>query len=864
VVKGSRRTFLKGSAAVGGGLLASRLATGPLETLLAASPKAATAKEEWLPTTCWIGKQDCGILARAINGRVVKLEGNPAHPRNQGTLCPKGAGQIMALYDYNRLGAPLVRTNGKGVPGEWRRVSWDQALDLLAEKINEAREQAAATNPANSLIAWQVGRSHSSAVQNTAFAATIGADVYTHSALCGDAGRRADDITVGSYDSLHADFRHTRYLLNWGWNLTEAGGNVMCWLAWNQQLLDARERGMKIVHIDPRLRSAGPFADEWLPIKPGTDMALALALCHEIIAQGTIDREYLVHHTNAAFLVQDDGALLRLDGKEQVWDSHSGGPRPFDAAEIAPALEGAFVFQGRSFKPAFQLFKDHVAQFTPGWAAQVCGLSADDIRHVARDLGQYAMIGSTTVIDGVPLPYRPVAVAGYHAFQQELGTQSARAIIMVFMLLGAIEAVGGPRFSLTWGVHANHRYWDTAAVKDPPYNIWLKDSKFFPGVNSKAPTMIFKVMADPARYGVEEKSVPRVYIIQKANPAASYPDTRVVGEALKKMFVAVVDPFLSKTADLYGDVVLPAATMEKYDGPVSASNQYMGGTAIRVPVTQPLFQSKSETEIYLDLCEKLGLLHGENGYLDRINRALALSEMPLPLDTKPSVEEIYDRWASEKMEKAPGLVPGAARKQLWLTGPVKATSFYGSAANPPFGGIRGRLYAEPLVRLREQMKAKGAEEVYWRDFTPFPTWRSPTMEASPREYDLVLISPKKIEFKQSRGSYVPLLAELAPEQRLAMNPAAARKRFIKDGDEVWVESHNAITGEKRKVKTNVELTEGIRPDVVAMPHHYGEIARHPWVEGQGPTPNDLFFTGEGYVDMTQNQSFLVRVRVFRA
>ncbi len=77
------------------------------------------------------------MLARRVNGRVVKFEGHPDHPRNYGTLCPKGQAQIMAVYDPNRVKAPLVHTKKKGVPGQWRQVSWDEALTLVAEKIKE-------------------------------------------------------------------------------------------------------------------------------------------------------------------------------------------------------------------------------------------------------------------------------------------------------------------------------------------------------------------------------------------------------------------------------------------------------------------------------------------------------------------------------------------------------------------------------------------------------------------------------------------------------------------------------------------------------------------------------------------------------
>ncbi|MBI2940383.1 MAG: hypothetical protein HYY04_08090 [Chloroflexi bacterium] len=109
---------------------------------------------------------------------------------------------------------------------------------------------------------------------------------------------------------------------------------------------------------------------------------------------------------------------------------------------------------------------------------------------------------------------------------------------------------------------------------------------------------------------------------------------------------------------------------------------------------------------------------------------------------------------------------------------------------------------------------------------------------------------------------MPLLAELQRQQRLEINPAAARAKGIADGDEVWVESHNALTGETRKVRVVASYRESIRPDTVGMPHHYG-LWSHPWAKEQGPTPNSLFFTGEGYVANTADQSFHVKVRVFK-
>ncbi|HLB11861.1 MAG TPA: molybdopterin dinucleotide binding domain-containing protein, partial [Dehalococcoidia bacterium] len=194
-------------------------------------------------------------------------------------------------------------------------------------------------------------------------------------------------------------------------------------------------------------------------------------------------------------------------------------------------------------------------------------------------------------------------------------------------------------------------------------------------------------------------------------------------------------------------------------------------------------------------------------------------------------------------------------------GKIKATQKYGYATSPPFGGVLHRLYGESLLRIQGEMKSKGAEEVYWRDYTALPTWRQPTMDSSPADYDLYLISFKQVEHKQSRTTS-PLLRELSPEQRCEMNAKAASARGIQDGDEVWVESQNAVTGETRRVKTKARVVQGIRPDTVAMSHHFGMWTHSRTKEG-GPTPNSLFHTMEGYVTNTADQTFQVKVRVYK-
>jgi anaerobic selenocysteine-containing dehydrogenase len=199
--KTSRRTFMKGTGLVGGTLLLSRFVPelawlsdgqpgGPGQASLSTSTQEYS--DEWVATACWIGKQDCGLLARTINGRVVKLEGHPDHPRNRGKLCPKGVAQITDLYDPRRLTTPLIRTNAKGQPGEWREASWDEALNVVAERFKEAK----AKDPR--LAAMASGRDKVGAIYGTAFPRAAGIPV-TYGRRGNDCGGAAQDAVLATW-----------------------------------------------------------------------------------------------------------------------------------------------------------------------------------------------------------------------------------------------------------------------------------------------------------------------------------------------------------------------------------------------------------------------------------------------------------------------------------------------------------------------------------------------------------------------------------------------------------------------------------------------------------------------------------------
>lgn len=831
--------------------MARRFLFGAPETLVHAIEATSQAPvEDFVNTACWIGKQECGIVARRIDGRVVKLDGQAGNPRNLGTLCPKGQAQITSLYDPSRLTTPLIRTNRKGVPGEWRRASWDEALSLAVEKIKASQ----AKDPL--LAGYDIGRNKVSAIYDTAFVGATGLTSYGRRGNdCGGPSEDAVLATWGMRTVITPDLHRCRLLVCY-WNLTQAGGPQLCQITFPREVVEAKERGMKVIAINPHSRSVAHLADEWVPIRPGTDMGFWLAVINVLLEKGYVDQPFLREHTNAASLVAADGALLKRDGSDLVWDEQAGtavSPAP----GVQAALFGKFEVDGQQVRPALQVLKDHVAQYPPEWAAQVCGVPPEQIRRIALELGETASIGATTVVEGVQVPLRPVAF-GMHGTSVRFynAVQTSRSVLLAFMILGALDAAGSAHLAEKEVTNptATHDRWLAAARTAKPRRLDLANSAWMP-MGSSGYMMLPVSLNNPEKYGLTANLGDASVLVSFNNPILSSRPTDKVIEAWSRLgFVAVITPHLSATADYAGDVVLPCGTLDKWEGPLSANTLYVKGNTVRQPLMAPLGESRGEIDIYVDLCEKLGKLQGANGFVDRLNRALQIGDQfRLPLDRKPTTEQVLDAWARSRA----GMSLTEFAKVGITSRPVPAEELFLRSGEKPFKGVRGHFYLDVFPRVGALMREAGVPQELWERYTAYPTWVTPPIERSPKEYDLYLMDHKRIEMKQTRTrEELPLLAELMPENPLVMNASVAMKRGLKDGDEVVVESHHPGTGETRQITTVLRTSNGIRPDTVSITHHVGRVGE--------PTANALLFYGDGMWDIGAGWYSHVKVKVRKA
>src|SRR3990167_7382036 len=235
-------------------------------------------EDVWLPTTCDMCFNRCKIRVRRVNGVVVKIEGLDAPPNN-GKTCAKGNAAVMSLYNPNRVTTPLVRTNPKkgiGVDPGWREISWEKAMELMTEKVGAAR----AKDPRTIALATFDTTSQQSLRPWMAALGSPNQTTISAGFFCGNGVHPIAFAMTGAFD-VHYDIERCNFFLmfgtSWGFvNKREAMGVA-------QEMADARMRGMKLVVVDPICTNSASQADEWIPIRPGTDTAFCLAMQHVLV-----------------------------------------------------------------------------------------------------------------------------------------------------------------------------------------------------------------------------------------------------------------------------------------------------------------------------------------------------------------------------------------------------------------------------------------------------------------------------------------------------------------------------------------------------------------------------------------------------
>ncbi|HEY1328565.1 MAG TPA: molybdopterin oxidoreductase family protein [Casimicrobiaceae bacterium] len=617
-------------------------------------------------TTCYMCACRCGIRVHLRNGDIRYIDGNPDHPLNKGVICAKGASGIMKQYSPARLTRPLLRKPGaQRGEGSFTEITWDEAFALLEERLRRIR----ATDPRK--FALFTGRDQMQALTGL-FARQFGTPNYAaHGGFCSVNMAAGMIYTIGGsfWEFGGPDLERARLFVMIG-TAEDHHSNPL-----KIAISKFKRAGGKFISINPIRTGYSAIADEWIPIRPGTDGALLLALIHEIIAQGLYDRDFLVRYTNAGQLVNqetgsDDFGLFVADaGSDEVnamypqnklwWDRFTDGPVGTHRDGADPYLLGRFVLpDGTNVAPAFQLLDERVKRYTPEWASGLTGIPADTIRRLAHEMGVTARDQKIELpiawtdswgrehetVTGNPVAFH--AMRGLAAHSN--GFHTIRALAILMSLLGTIDRPGGFRHKAPFprAIPPSAKPPNSPSAVQPnkplagmplgwpadPNDLFVDDAgnpvRIDKGFSWEYPLSVHGLMHnvitnawrhDP--YGID------TLLIFMANMAWNSTMNTVEARTMlndrdengeyRIPFLVVCDAFQSETT-AFADLVLPDTTylerhdvMSMLDRPISEFDGPVD--SVRVPVVPPKGECKPFQEVLIELASRLGFPAFVNG-----------------------------------------------------------------------------------------------------------------------------------------------------------------------------------------------------------------------------------------------------------
>ena len=446
--------------------------------------------DEIKTTTCYMCACRCGIQVHLKDGKIRYIDGNRNHPVNRGVICGKGAAGIMQHTAPSRLTAPLLRVGERG-SGQFKEISWDEALTLATEWMGEVR----ARDPKR--FALYTGRDQSQSLTGW-WAMQFGTPNFAaHGGFCSVNMAAGGLYTIGGsfWEFGEPDWDHAKYFMLFGVAEDHGSNPIKIGLG------KLKQRGAKIVSINPVRTGYSAIADEWVGLKPGTDGLFIGALIHELLRTENVDLDYLVRYTNAHWLVRRcltsgqtpqaqvsplastpttavaggvhmvsdqrsdtndarDGLFARdADGKPLCFDKTSKSVAAASRIDIAPALSGTYMLpDGGTAVPVFQLMAERYLskEYAPDTVAAEIGVTADTIRRLAAEIAEVAFKQSITL----PIKWtdwagrehdsitgRPVAMHAMRGISAHSnGFHTCRMLHILQILLGTIDVPGGFRF----------------------------------------------------------------------------------------------------------------------------------------------------------------------------------------------------------------------------------------------------------------------------------------------------------------------------------------------------------------------------------------------------------------------------------
>lgn len=830
----NRRTFMKmagaagtvvGAGSLGCSMFSKKKKTGtkpppnlepepddPEPMLASVSGPPNYRKAKAIPTICFGCTTHCGVIGWVQSGRVRRISGNPLDPNSMGKICAKANGSIAYTYYPERLLYPLKRVGKRG-SGQWKRITWDEALTTIAKKLKDLRDKGTPEQ-----FVFHYGRDKSKGYTKRFTNAYGTPHRLNRRSIC-SSNRRVPLMSFygREFEWETQDFENTKYIINFGANPMEAyqGGLYMM-----PRIQSARvDNGAKMVSFEVRPSATASVSEEYYPIYPGTDGAVAMAMVHVLISEQLYNKAFWARWVN--------GKITDIETLAAKW--------------------------------------------TPEVVEKISGVSAKDIRRIAREFAAAAPHCTTLSNRGSAKHYN--------------GFQADRVIRLLDVLVGNVGKKGGFCLSSLRGWAGRYGQWGLPKLsqpspKPPGPKPWLPGTREFEALPLEVKERVAKFpkkwqkkyfgeLATPSEYPLSwhwyqmrvgqlvyayikaQRQKVGVYMSYTLGAAYSFPEADLARSVLKDEklipFHVAIDIGYGEQASL-ADIILPEATsLERWDAHSTNCYGLRPYTGLRQPLVEPLGEARSIQIILRDLARKIG--GGMEQYFDFEDCEQFYKEWykNLPMDweefkkrgiwtdpERPLDYELYEQkipakdLAGSTFNRKTGVIYKKDKK-----GKKQAIGVIQYDLNGNKQYLRG--FPTPTRRIdvydpifQEAAKAVGVpldDPVA----SPLPTWFPVPGHENLKDDQLVMVTFKWNVHTQGRTGHLKYQAEIVHSNPIWMNPKTGEQFGLKDGDEVEVtvfrpKGYTYRAGESAPVGTlrnRVKFIKGVHPKVLACSHHVG-------------------------------------------
>lgn len=770
----SRRDFLKVSGATIGAVAGMTMvpSNSPvLKSLTVAGPESiAASKEEKIFSGACRGNcaSGCFLNIHVRDGKVVQTSMRDMPDTQYNRICVKGLTHMQRIYHPNRLKYPMKRVGERG-EGKFERITWEEAISTIADKWMGYEKEFGKESFA---IAWGSGSYGALSGQaigcptnrllNAAGCANIQMTVdAAHGYAAGNAVGWGLNFTLNEPKDLH----NAKTIICWGSNPVISQPHLMHFI------MEAKENGTKFIVIDPIHNITATKADIFVPVRPGTDGALALTMMNIVVREGWTDQEFLKKSTVAPFLIKEsDGMYLRLSDtktlaegeKDEILVRDADGNLGLPAEITDPVIEGTFNINGTKVTTAYSRLLERIAEYPPEKAAEICNISIEQIEEISRI---YATNGPATI-------YQYFGIDHYINAHYNIWAMYALAMITGNMAKpGAGCGMGEvlPFFANIVGT----LYPEGAT-----------------GPSITLPMTEMHTVMDEKKWGTKEFALKGAFFTHM-NHLGNAAQRQTTIEWMKKLdFIAVADMNMNETAR-YADILLPVAHWFEVKDIFACygTHPYM---LWQEQAIEPLYECKSDFDITKLLAETIGL-----------GKHFEFSE-----------EEYMDLWLDTDFARSMGLTREAL-EQAKAIKCLPGENFVFSEGGV-FGTATGRAqFYNETPAPNSNYDARFYDKKFDLELERMPTWVPPyeAWHENPlhKKYPFILIS-EHVKFRtHSQWWDVPTLLELDPEPLLKINSEDAAKYDIRTGD------HVRVFNDRGYVVLKAAIDEGIQPGVLTAP-----------------------------------------------